>query len=201
MKIKKFIKEIFKTKVRIIVSTVFLVVAIFLLSCLITYNHTSKADTTVLNKLLVEASDMVTAKLNLTNMTKYEDTGIKILNRSDFIMVYDATVWAGMDVKDIKVTSNDIKKVIYVVIPKATVLNAKVDPTSIKYFDEKFALFNVNSKEDANNAVALAEESLKEEAKKTGILELADKQSATLIEGLLSKAIPEGYSLEITVVK
>ena len=71
---------------------------------------------------------------------------------------------------------------------------------TIKYFDEKFALFNVDEKEDANKAVVLAENSVKEEAIKTGILELADKQSATLIEGLLSKAIPEGYTLKAKVV-
>jgi len=94
-----------------------------------------------------------------------------------------------------------LTKTIHINIPKAIIQEAKVDPKTIKYFDEKFSLFNVNEKDDANKAVALAEERVKKEAIETGILELADKQSATLIEGLLSKALPEGYKLDIKVVK
>ena len=114
-------------------------------------------------------------------------------------MVYNATVWAGIDMEKVKISAEDITKVIRVSVPKATIQNVKVDSSSIKYFDEKFSLFNVNAKDDVNSAVILAEESVKEEAKNTGILELADKQSVTLIEGLLFKAIPKGYTLEVKV--
>ena len=150
--------------------------------------------------MLIEASDLTTAKLNITNIYEHKDEGIKILNRADFTMVYKATVWAGIDMKKVEVIPNDLTKVIRVNIPKATIQDVKVDSSSIKYFDEKIALFNVDAKEDANKAVVIAENAAKEEAIKTGILELADKQSATLIEGLLSKAIPEGYTLEAKVV-
>lgn len=198
MKIKQ---TVFKTKRRIIVFCTAAIVVIFAAIILSTYNHTPKADTVALNKLLVEASDLTTAKLNITNMTEYADTGTKIFNRSDFVMVYDATVWAGIDVKKIDIKADDAKKVIDVTIPKAEIQNVKVDPATIKYFDEKFAFFNTDAKEDANEAVELAEEDTKEEAAKTGILELADKQSATLIEGLLCNAVPKDYKLNIHVAK
>lgn len=200
MKTKELITKIFKTKKRIIAFSISLAVILLCIFCLATYNYTPEADTTALNKLLLEASDLTTAKLQITNMTEYKDEGIKILNRSDFTMVYDATVWAGIDMEKVEIIPNDLTKVIQVNIPKATIQDAKVDSSTIKYFDEKFALFNVDEKEDANKAVVLAENSVKEEAIKTGILELADKQSATLIEGLLSKAIPEGYTLKAKVV-
>lgn len=201
MKIKKIASIFFKTKKRIITFSVSLAIILLGILCVITYNYAPETDTTSLNKLLSEASDLTTAKLNITNITEYKDEGIKILNRSDFIMVYDATVWAGIDMEKIEIVPDDLNKVIYVSIPKATIQDAKVDSSTIKYFDEKFSLFNVNEKDDANNAVALAEKSVKEEAVKTGILELADKQSATLIEGLLSEAIPEGYKLDAKVVE
>lgn len=200
MKTKELITKIFKTKKRIIAFSISLAVILLCIFCLATYNYTPEADTTALNKLLLEASDLTTAKLQITNMTEYKDEGIKILNRSDFIMVYDATVWAGIDMEKVEIIPDDLTKVIYVNIPRATIQDAKVDSSTIKYFDEKFALFNVDEKEDANKAVVLAENSVKEEAIKTGILELADKQSATLIEGLLSKAIPKGYTLKAKVV-
>lgn len=198
---KKSTSVIFKTKRRITAFVISLVVIILAAVCLITNNYTPKADTTSLNKLLVEASDLTTAKLNITNMTEYTDTGTKIFNRSDFIMVYDATVWAGIDVKKIDIKADDVKKVINVKIPKAEIQNVKVDPSTIKYFDEKFSFFNTDAKEDANRAVELAEEETKKDAVKTGILELADKQSATLIEGLLAKAVPKGYQLDIRAAK
>ncbi len=192
---------IFKTKRRITAFVISTIIIILAAVCLITNNYTPKADTTVLNKLLSEANDLTTAKLNITNMTEYTDEGVKILNRSDFIMVYDATVWAGIDVKKIDIVSDDAKKVIHVKIPKAEIQNAKVDPSTIKYFDEKFSFFNVDPKEDANRGIELAEKSVTEEAEKTGILELADKQSATLIEGLLTKAVPKGYTLDVRVAE
>lgn len=200
MKTKELMRKIFRTKKRIIAFSVSLAVIILCVFCLATYNRTPEADITALNKLLIEASDLTTAKLNITNIYEHKDEGIKILNRADFTMVYKATVWAGIDMKKVEVIPNDLTKVIRVNIPKATIQDAKVDSSSIKYFDEKIALFNVDAKEDANKAVVIAENAAKEEAIKTGILELADKQSATLIEGLLSKAIPEGYTLEAKVV-
>lgn len=201
MKAKKLASFIFKTKKRITVFCALLVIIIIGISCLINYNPSPAVDTTALNKLLLESSDLTTAKLKITNMSEYKDTGIKILNKSDFIMVYEATVWAGINVKEVKIVSNDLTKTIHINIPKAIIQEAKVDPKTIKYFDEKFSLFNVNEKEDANEAISLAEERVKKEAIETGILELADKQSATLIEGLLSKAIPPEYTLVTKITK
>lgn len=117
-------------------------------------------------------------------------------------MVYNATVEAGIEMDKIKVNEPGvINKVVHIEIPKATIQNAKVDVSSIKYFDEKFSLFNVDTEEDSNNAVALAEKSAKEEAAKTGILELADKQSKTLIKGIIESAVPDDYKIQISELK
>jgi len=87
--------------------------------------------------------------------------------------------------------------VIYVSIPSATIQSSSVDPATIKYFDEHFALFNVNEKEDANKAQELAQEDAIKKAVDSGILEMADNQSAALIKGILSSVIPDGYTIEI----
>lgn len=152
-----------------------------------------KADTAALKKLLEESSDLITAKLNITGMTEYKDKGIKILNRSDFVMVYKAEIKAGIDIKNIEISADDSKKTINITIPKSQIISTKVDPANIKYFDEKFSLFNPDPKQDASAAVSLAEEDVKKEAINTGILELADKQAATLTENLISKAVPKNY--------
>ena len=201
MKVKEFAKKILTSKKHAIIFFTVSAILMVTLFCLVTYNRTPQADTTSLNQLLRKASDLTTAELRLTNMTKYDDEGLAILNRSDFIMVYEATVWSGIDVEKVEIIPNHSTKVIEVNIPKATIQNVKVDSSTIEYFDEGFSLFNPNEKEDNNAAIVKAEEDIKEDALKSGILELADKQSATLIEGLLAKAVPAGYTLEAKVVE
>lgn len=73
----------------------------------------------------------------------------------------------------------------------------KVDASSIKYFNEEFALFNVNEKEDSNKAIAKAEKAAEKEIKNVGVLEMADAQAETLIKGLLKEAVPADYKWEI----
>ena len=133
-------------------------------------------------------------------MSDFKDTGVVILNKSDFTMVYDVTVRAGIDMEKVDIPKDKIdyiNKVIYVSIPSATIQSSNVDPAKITYFDEHFALFNVNEKEDANKAQELAQKDAIQKAVDSGILEMADNQSATLIKGILSSVIPDGYTIEI----
>lgn len=195
--IKKILKnKLIKKIITILVSVVFIA-----LVGIIVFNKLNvkeaKADTTFLNTLLKKSSELTTAELYITGMSEYTDTGIKILNRSDFVMVYKANVRAGIDVSKVKVKSDDTNKKIYVEIPKAEIQDAKVDPATIKYFDEKISLFNTNEKEDANKAQELAEKEAKKEAVNTGILTLADKQSEELVKGIIANAIPDGYTIKV----
>ena len=161
------------------------------------YNFQAKVDTEYLNALVSKSSELTTAKLNYTGMTKYTDEGISIINKADFTMVYKATVRAGINVDEVEITSDDDKKIIYVSIPKASVQEVKIDTSSIQFFDQGFALFNTDEKEDNNKAISLAEDAAKKEAASMGVLELADEQSATLIKGILANAIPDGYIIEV----
>ena len=154
-------------------------------------------DTEYIDAMLEKSSELITAKFNYTGMSEYEDTGIPIINKSDFVMVYKATARAGIDIKKVDVKIDNYKKIIYLTIPKAEVLDVKVDISSIKYFDEKFALLNINEKEDNNKAIALAEEAAKEEIKNIGVLEMADGQAETLIKGILEDAVPKNYDFEV----
>jgi len=146
---------------------------------------------------LKKSSELTTAKLTYTGLSEYKDTGISFINRSDFIMVYQATARAGIDVKEILVNADKITKTVWITIPKAKILEVKVNMNSIKYFDEKFALLNVDYKEDANKATALAEEEAVKELEGMGILEMANEQAEALIKGLIQDLIPENYELKI----
>ena len=157
-------------------------------------------DVRALKAQLVESSELTTAKLKLTCFSEFKDTGLVLFNRSDFIMIYDAVVRAGINLDEVEIPEEQIdyaNKIIYVSIPKATIQGEPaIDPESIKYFDEHFSLFNVDAKEDSNKAQALAQDRAKLQAEQSGLLKMADKQSEVLVIGLLSKIAPKGYTIE-----
>lgn len=161
------------------------------------FNKEASADFTYLSMLLEKSSELTTAKLKITGIENYKDAGAMIINRSDFTMVYSATIRAGVELKEVKIEPNTIAKEIVIVMPSAKVFDCHVDQNEIQYFDEKFALFNVDSKEDANKACALAEQDGIREAEATGILEFAETEAEYVIKDILTPALPDGYTLTV----
>ena len=114
--------DILKNKVATMICLVVVVVVIVGGTIYLTRNKTSEVDTTYLGAKLEKASELTTTKLTYDGFTKYTDTGVKVINRSDFLMVYTATARAGIDVKEIIIESNKISKTIKVTLPKAKIL-------------------------------------------------------------------------------
>ena len=193
-KLKKLFKNMSK-KAKIVCGIVIVVlIAIFVMFGI---NRNSKVDTAYLSELLTKSSELTTAKLTIKGLSEYHDEGVYIFNKSDFTLYYTTTIRAGINLENVKITSDAIKKKIYITIPEAEIFEAKVDTNDIKIYGSGFALFNTNEKEDMAKAISLAEEDAMEYAKTTGILELANEQSETLIKGLLVNAIPSGYTIEV----
>lgn len=182
--IKKFDKIIFA----IVLVLVILAICMFL-------KKDEKADVKYLLSELEKTSELRTARINMTGVYSYKDEGIPIISRGNFMMVYTASVSAGIDLKKVKISKNIITKKIIIEIPEILEPEVKIDPKSIKFYDEKFTLFNLDQKEDTTKAIALAEEDAKKEALETGIVELANKQSKTLVRGLLLPLVPKGYEI------
>lgn len=194
---KKLIKKIFKSKRNIIVASCGLLVVIIGVIILVCYNRESEIDTSYILAKLEKSSELTTSKLTYDGFNWYKDTGISLINRGDFMMVYTATARAGIDISKVKITTEYITKTIVISLPKAEILDIKVDPGSIKYYDEKFALFNFDKKEDANDAQKSAEEKARMDLENFGILKSADEQAEVLIKGLIQDMIPKGYSLKV----
>ena len=133
----------------------------------------------------------------MTGVYNYVDDGIVVINRQNFIMVYEATVNAGIDLKQAKVKLNKVTKKVVVEIPKANILSVDVDTENIKYYNEAFTLFNFNKKEDANKATALAKKEAAIKAQDIGVIELADSHAEAIIMGIIEPLIPDNYKVEI----
>lgn len=166
---------------------------------LFVYQAEAKVTSEQLNLMLSEESELTSAKLNGKGYSIYEDEGLPIISKSDFLMTYEYTVRAGIDVKKIETKVYDNKSEVVITIPKAEIQDIKVEPESIDLYDEDFALFNTNEREDMLKAQTEAEKHALEDAKETGILEYANQQAEKLIKGIVADAIPEDYKLIIKV--
>lgn len=199
MKVKELVVEIFKNKISRIVSIVLIAAIVVTTVMLCLNNWKPKVDTTSLITTLQESSELTTAKLTFRGLAEYEDTGIKILNRADYKMLFRATARIGIDIKEVDIDKEPIGKSIIVRIPKAAVLDVKIHTgkDDIVFYDEDFALFNFNEKEDQNAMIELAEKSAMKEIEEMGSLKMADDQAATLVKGILANAIPDGYEIVV----
>ncbi len=154
-----------------------------------------KVDSELLIATLEKSSELTTSTLKYKGLYKFKDDGIRILNRSDFIIEYDAIVRAGIDISEVDISSDNLTKTISISIPKARILDVKI--TNVSFMDSKFSLFNTDSKEDAERAKVEAEKDTKEKMTNMGILEMADTQAEALIKGIIQDSIPKGYEIKV----
>ena len=66
-----------------------------------------------------------------------------------------------------------------------------IDEESIEFYDEKWALFNRSTKEDAIDMVSAAKEDVTKKADIESLLESASLQTKALVRGLLEDTIGE----------
>ena len=154
------------------------------------------------NKAYLQACSKIAQKYNFvidySTNDKYESEDFSKGKGNEYLLnIQETKGRSHVDFSDIVVDDKSIK---YRRVERnkfECTLAVKVDPNNIKFYGTGFALFNVNEKEDLGKALSLAEKDAMEYAKKTGILDLANQQSETLIKGILANAIPNGYTMEV----
>lgn len=194
MKKESFIDKI-KSKLKFVLLAILLIFAIIGIKNIIPKKE--EIDVVFITNQLQKSSDLTSAQVKMTGVYNYVDDGIVVINRQNFIMVYEATVNAGIDLKQAKVKLNKVTKKVVVEIPKANILSVDVDTENIKYYNEAFTLFNFNKKEDANKATALAKKEAAIKAQDIGVIELADSHAEAIIMGIIEPLIPDNYKVEI----
>ena len=192
------LKRILKNKIArnsFIIAVLAVVTVVFVYIFL--YNKEEKITSSYLGTKLTKVGELTTVKLNYTGFLEYHDKGIPVFNKSDFLMTYEANARVGIDLEEVEIEVDNLNKIVTLSIPKAEILDVKIDPNKINYYDTKFALFNVNEKEDGNKAQALAEEQAYKDLTEMGVLESANEQALTLIKGLLQNVVPSDYEYKV----
>ena len=74
-------------------------------------------------------------------------------------------------------------------MPEAEVQSIEVDPSSIEFYDERYALFNWTDKNDVIDAMSISKEDVTAHANVDGLARKADEQAAGIIKNILAGSI------------
>ena len=135
--------------------------------------------TDYLTAKLEDASELTTQKITYTSRVPIEKGSIPFINKRGFVMKYNATLRAG------------VNKII-VKIPHAEVLDEpNVDSDSLKFYDEKKALFSWKKHEDVAQAISKAKKDVKNNPSvdMTSLLQRADENTEKLIHTILDDSV------------
>lgn len=151
---------------------------------------------------LQQISQLATVRYSYTNMGQFENSnefyGIKLpFTTKSFIVAYDGTITAGVDLTQAKVTVTDQK--VTIALPAPQILSHEVDPNSLEVFDETTSIFNPITIEDYTGFQADQQGVMEEKAIQGGLLTQAKDQAEAAIGGLITPLLQEGQTLEITV--
>lgn len=141
-------------------------------------------------------SELTTVKLTETGIVRYEEGLIPFVDKKTFNMIYTANVRVGVDLSEVDVSVDD--KIITVTLPRASVQEVRIDPSSISLYDKSFTLVDGGSEEDIATAIADAEADVTKNLDDETLIETADQQAQDVIEGLLSSltGAAQGYTIE-----
>lgn len=106
-------------------------------------------------------------------------------SESRIIFSYDVTVDAAIDFEQIKYDINKNEKQVKVTFPSAEIYKSTIDMKSEKVFLDTNALFSKLDETEKNNARIELEEEAIRKAKDAGIIEAANNNAKTLLEGLI----------------
>lgn len=136
---------------------------------------------------LEDASDLTTAQITYTGLIHYDDGGIPFLTQKKYSMMYSATVEAGIDLSEVEIEVTDDK--VIVKLPEVTVGEPQVDLDSIDFYDESFALFNWDEKEDGIDAMKAARDDCKEKADIASLEDRAYENAKEIVRKLLEDVV------------
>lgn len=129
--------------------------------------------------------------------TKEKNIFIIIPSSSGFMYSYDGAVLAGVDFTTIGIETDEDRKVIIVDMPASEIQAVTIDRDTFKVYSEKESLWNSLKLEDYNISLAEFEETAKQKALDSGILERSDEQAQKLVsEFIVSLPNMSGYRVE-----
>jgi len=180
-------------------SLVFFLIALFLFSLLLNRTDKSESDRVAVVKEMRALSRLETASFTIEKIIDSESSGNvfqKLLFGDKILLIANGNVIAGIDFigieeKDVVVEGKKIQ----VSLPPPQIFLASLDNTKTKVYDRKSGLLSGGNDNLESEARATAEQSIRESACSSGILDMASDNARKQITSFLSSL---GF-VEITI--
>ena len=143
----------------------------------------TSVDSTIIESRIAECSDLTTCNLVYVDLVKYTEGSIPLITKKAFSMIYQANIRAGIDLSQAKVEVTP--RTVTIHLPQTEVQSIEVDTNTLRFYDERLALFNWSHKEDIGSAITAAKKDAEEHAN----LDTLKNQARGQAEKVLTKLI------------
>ena len=166
-------------------------------------SETAKIDTVVLQNQLSEIRELATVTYAYTNMAQFESSndfyGVKIpFTTKSFILTYDGTVKAGVDLDGAEVSVSGTT--VTITLPEAEILSHEIDEDSMEVFDQTHNIFNPIEITDYTGFTSFQSDqkaAMEEKALSRGLLAEARAKAVSSVEQLFAAALPDTYTVTV----
>lgn len=180
-----------KSKMRLKMTLIFAVVAVValiavgvLIALLVNQEKEPEITTDVIAERLTEISELATIQLEYRDISHFEDGTVALLTKKSFNVIYDAKIKVGVDLSKVNIEEKGVQ--VIVTLPYPEIFDVVIDPDTIEFYDEKYALFNWQDRADTVEILKQAEEEVKQRVAERDVFTDAAEQAKLLVENLLS---------------
>ena len=203
----KILETLGKSKKAIggVIAIIVLVIAIFFAGVhYASGSNNDKITSTTIKNQLTEINELALYSYDYSKVGKFSNklsfNGWKIpLTQKTFIITYDGSIKAGIDLKQSKISIDNDQ--LNITLPAAKILSHEIDENSIEVYDESSNIFNQISINDYKSFATKEKKKKEKEAISNGILEKSKTKAEQTLTTYL-QAIPEikdHYKLNITI--
>lgn len=188
-----------------VIAIIVLVIAIFFAGVhYASGSNNDKITSTTIKNQLTEINELALYSYDYSKVGKFSNklsfNGWKIpLTQKNFIITYDGSIKAGIDLKQAKISIDNEQ--LNITLPAAKILSHEIDENSIEVYDESSNIFNQISINDYKSFATKEKKKNEKEAISNGILEKSKTKAEQTLTTYL-QAIPEikdHYKLNITI--
>ncbi len=190
-----------------VVLAVVIVIAVLVIGLLIGLGFGKESEPVITAELigqqLTSVQELVSVDYHYTNMGKYENKldfygwPVPFTSKS-FIVSYDGTIKAGVDLSQAKVEVNDLTKAVTVTLPESRIISHEIPEDTIEVFDENDNLFNHITIDDYTGFTRDQKAAVEQKAIDNGLLTAAAERAKDAVKALLD-LMPEMDKYTLTV--
>ena len=177
-----------------VIAIIVLVIAIFFAGVhYASGSNNDKITSTTIKNQLTEINELALYSYDYSKVGKFSNklsfNGWKIpLTQKNFIITYDGSIKAGIDLKQAKISIYNDQ--LNITLPAAKILSHEIDENSIEVYDESSNIFNQISINDYKSFATKEKKKNEKEAISNGILEKSKTKAEQTLTTYL-QAIPE----------